>query len=289
MATAEENKIALLWPRVAEGSDSCEAEILLVRVELYKAFKMQSDFRVLMRNKVDTMLIEQGFQRTGVLNDTQRKDVGNMTGAQYICVSTVTKNGSKFHIESYLVNVETGQVTNPATRFADVQNHDYKILQVPCNQLVKEMLGEIGVAIKSSTKADSKQLPAGYVDLGLPSGTLWKTVNEDCGLITYDQAVNFYGSSLPTKEQWEELEDYCKWYGVDDGCIVIGRKGEYMFIPVAGYRWCDGSTTVELSRGYYWSSTPDGSGNAWFLYFGSSSLIICKSRHCNGRSVRLVK
>ncbi len=36
----------------------------------------------------------------------------------------------------------------------------------------------------------TKQVEEGYVDLGLPSGTLWKAENEDCGLITYDNAYN---------------------------------------------------------------------------------------------------
>lgn len=47
----------------------------------------------------------------------------------------------------------------------------------------------------------------GYVDLGLPSGTLWKTENEDCGLVTYDKAYELYGNSLPTYEQLKELND----------------------------------------------------------------------------------
>ena len=36
----------------------------------------------------------------------------------------------------------------------------------------------------------TKPAAEGYVDLGLPSGTLWKAENEDCGLITYDNAYN---------------------------------------------------------------------------------------------------
>ena len=42
--------------------------------------------------------------------------------------------------------------------------------------------------------------PAGYVDLGLPSGTLWKDKNEEGGFYTYDQAVSKFGNKLPTKD-----------------------------------------------------------------------------------------
>ena len=53
-------------------------------------------------------------------------------------------------------------------------------------------------------------IPAGYVDLGLPSGTLWKEQNEIDGFCTYEQAMALFGNDLPTKEQWEELILSCK-------------------------------------------------------------------------------
>ena len=137
-----EVKMALLQPRVAEGSDACRPiELNMVRGELRKAFGWQSDFQVLTRTDVDQMLKELGFQQSGMVNDAQRKKVGEMTGAQYICVSTITKDGTQLYIESYLVDVETGQMTNPATQFANVQNNDYGTLKEPCNELAREMLG----------------------------------------------------------------------------------------------------------------------------------------------------
>ena len=139
-----EVKMALLQPRVAEGSDACRPiELNMVRGELRKAFGWQSDFQVLTRTDVDQMLKELGFQQSGMVNDSQRKKVGEMTGAQYICVSTITKDGTQLYIESYLVDVETGQMTNPATQFANVQNNDYSTLQEPCNALAREMLGDL--------------------------------------------------------------------------------------------------------------------------------------------------
>ena len=39
-----------------------------------------------------------------------------------------------------------------------------------------------------------------YVDFGLPSGTLWKSVDEP-GLYTYDEATSKFGDQLPTNEQ----------------------------------------------------------------------------------------
>ena len=54
-----------------------------------------------------------------------------------------------------------------------------------------------------------------YVDLGLPSGTKWKTSNETTGyarvFYSYDEAVSEFGNRLPTREQFEELRRYCSW------------------------------------------------------------------------------
>lgn len=110
--------------------------------------------------------------------------------------------------------------------------------------------------------------PAGYVDLGLPSGTLWKDKNETGGFYTYDEAMSKFGNELPTKEQFEELKSSCKWTWTGNGYKVTGPSGESVALPAAGYR--DGSDVDDVgSYGGYWSSTPDGSGNPCYLNFYS--------------------
>ena len=86
-----------------------------------------------------------------------------------------------------------------------------------------------------------------YVDLGLPSGTLWKNANEggDNARYTYDEAVSRWGSKLPTKEQLVELKNKCRWKwttrkGVK-GYKVIGPNGKSIFLPATGYRDCNGN------------------------------------------------
>ena len=51
-----------------------------------------------------------------------------------------------------------------------------------------------------------------YIDLGLPSGTLWASdyekEDDNYLFLPYSRAAKF---SIPTQEQWEELRDCCKW------------------------------------------------------------------------------
>ena len=148
----------------------------------------------------------------------------------------------------------------------------------------------------NSETGDGEKTSTDYVDLGLPSGTKWKTVNETnpndkYNFYTYDEAVAAFGDKLPTKEQFLELKDNCTWTwnNTKKGYDVKGKNGNSIFLPAAGYRYCGGDVNYVSSNGYYWSSTPNGSGYAWSLYFYSDYEGIGLADHCVGRSVRLVQ
>lgn len=130
-------------------------------------------------------------------------------------------------------------------------------------------------------------VPAGYVDLGLPSGTLWKDKNES-GFYDYDAAVRSFGSKLPTKEQLEELKNSCQWTWTGSGYKVVGPSGASIVLPAAGLRNCDGDVGL-VGGGYYGSSTPIDSDDAWNLYFDSSEVSMDYGNRCDGLSVRLVQ
>jgi hypothetical protein len=130
----------------------------------------------------------------------------------------------------------------------------------------------------------------GFVDLGLPSGTLWKQYNEDCTntYYTYEGAFNQFGTNLPTKEQFEELQNMCSWYWRGSGYQVIGPNGYSIYLPAAGYRYCGGDVGSCGMGGYYWSSTSENSDTSWGLDFDSESYRLFNGGCCYGRSVRLV-
>lgn len=111
----------------------------------------------------------------------------------------------------------------------------------------------------------------GFVDLGLPSGTLWKEKNEE-GFYSYNQAVDTFGVQLPTKEQWAELKKRCKWKKLKSadggGYKVTGPNKKSIILPAPGY--CSGSTVVwETSRAHYWSSTSEDVWKAWEFMFST--------------------
>ena len=143
-----------------------------------------------------------------------------------------------------------------------------------------------------------------YVDLGLPSGTLWKTVNEknpkdEYNLYTYEEALEKYGDKLPTYEQLEELSDNCKWTwdSTKNGCIVVGPNGKSIFLPAVGKREPNGHFWGKGDYGLCWSFSPYKNDivYAWAIRFYPSEESSGITYMTNGLprldwlSVRLVK
>ena len=130
-----------------------------------------------------------------------------------------------------------------------------------------------------------------YVDLGLPSGTLWCAKNEggDHARYTYDEAISNFGSKLPTKEQLRELNYQCTWTWTGSGYKVVGPNGNSIYLPAAGYRDCYGHVFDVGSGGSFWSSTPYGLDKAYLLDFYSYIVDVGAYYRCRGRSVRLVQ
>ena len=110
-----------------------------------------------------------------------------------------------------------------------------------------------------------------------------------------------YSWTLPSAAQWQALIDYCDWTWTTDyeyngttmnGMLVTGRddtfeSGNSVFLPAAGY--CSGgNVSVQGDYGYYWSSTPDGSGRAYGLKFYPGRQFVYYYGRGNGFSVRAV-
>ena len=71
-----------------------------------------------------------------------------------------------------------------------------------------------------------------WVDLGLPSGTLWCDRDYEGAYLDYEALKNF-GDNLPSMEQWKELFDYCS-FGCDEASgtlYAVGSNGNKLLFP----------------------------------------------------------
>lgn len=112
-------------------------------------------------------------------------------------------------------------------------------------------------------QVQSQQKPRDYVDLALPSGTLWADKNIGANVLSDSgDAYNFVKSnrqpllkpaeSMPSRKQWAELMDpqNCKWKWCKRGSVlgfVVSsvRNNNYIFLPISGVSSC---------KGAYWTS-----------------------------------
>jgi hypothetical protein len=166
-----------------------------------------------------------------------------------------------------------------------------------------------------------------YVDLGLPSGTKWATMNVGANSIadygnyyqygkgandysvtsgesyyegeenplatSADTAAQVWGGSwhMPTQAQYQELIDECIWtWGTNNGVngYTVSKNGKSIFFPAAGgYDYGEGFDIGTI--GAYITSTPT-QGTCYYLYFGSSfkNSTACDDYLTSGYSVRPV-
>lgn len=168
---------------------------------------------------------------------------------------------------------------------------EYMSKEKPAGMVLLVTTGK-SVAEKEAIEAIEADLKRqGLVDLGLPSGTLWRNENEGGKNVhySYNEAVSKFGNKLPTKEQLEELKNQCTWTWTGSGYKVVGPNGNSIYLPAAGYRTCIDNVYSVGSLGYYWSSTPSDSVYAYRLCFDYYKVYTDDIHRCDGFSVRLVQ
>lgn len=154
--SAQTMKVALL--ETLNGDNSVQVkgiEMNMVRGELRKAISNQNGFQAFTRTDIDQLMKEHGFQNSGMVSDSQRKRLGEMSEADYICVSTLTKSNTDFYLEAYLIDIETGEISNSATQYGRLDGGTYANLFQICQDLSQELVGYVG-GLGSGSNSNAK-------------------------------------------------------------------------------------------------------------------------------------
>lgn len=229
---------------------------------------------------------EHSYERTGAVKDSEIAALGIQFGVNYVCVADISEVFGEKYISARLIDVETAEIVN---------THNVSGQMNSMNQCL-HMANEISQNLTKGTfaeQAESQRVEAeraererirkieeeklakerrlaelkaqGYVDLGLPSGTMWKSRNEN-GYYNYNHAIRNFGKNLPTKKQWEELYYHCKWSRNGWDYKITGDNGNYIILTTAG-KDLRGEEWLCGQCGFYWTSTPCSETAAWVLYF----------------------
>jgi uncharacterized protein (TIGR02145 family) len=112
-----------------------------------------------------------------------------------------------------------------------------------------------------------------------------KTVNDPCPS----------GYRVPTKAEWDGalknniLSNVGSWENSSTNYSCGKKIGDLLFLPAAGVRSnTNGALNLRGNSGFYWSSTEDGSTEAWILFFSSGNAFTYYYGRAYGRSVRCI-
>lgn len=135
---------------------------------------------------------------------------------------------------------------------------------------------------------DSAAVEPVFVDLGLPSGTLWKSHDEP-GFFSQSAKDSLYAGQLPTVLQFYELWTECTWTREQLGYRVEGKNGNHIMMP--SYAYC-ASNGREFALGQYTSYwlAPDSSSNTVYYVFANMKKVgLAINSFRTSRMVRLVQ
>jgi len=138
-ASAEEKrKVAVLQP---EGNAAVtNMNKANVRGALTEIIVKAGAYTAISRNHIDQMLKEQGFQRSEMADSSKAKELGQMLGADLICVTELLKEKGELNIECSIIDVETGEIANSASEF--LEDDSNASIRKAVEEIVNRMFGK---------------------------------------------------------------------------------------------------------------------------------------------------
>ncbi len=140
----------------------------------------------------------------------------------------------------------------------------------------------------SGSRANDGEQPGYSYFKESPNGSwsdAYKTGNDPCPA----------GFRVPSDEEWASVLAYNalkrigNWDNLPTNYTSGLFIGDKLFLPAAGVRYSyNGALGNRGSYGDYWSSTENGTNNAWYLYFDSSDAGTNYGNRSDGFSARCI-
>lgn len=290
-------KVAIL-PATDKTGDVKYAVKMLLTGSLTTAISETEGYEAYDRIDLGAVLDEHTFQRTGMVSDNEIRKIGEMTGASYVLVTEASLMDETCLVATAkIVNVESARIENSAVAIINVDPRQMeldcrqltnKLLRVnaqngaPSVSQSTTVFVDLGLSVKWATCNLGASKPEEYGNYYAWGETVSK------GLFTWDTYKWRRGNTLtkytgtdnkkrldpnddvatvklgekchiPTKQEWEELTNYCMWERVTQKG-VLGFKvtsyetGKSIFLPLAGFKK-DNEYILEGTFGLYGSSS----------------------------------
>ncbi len=134
----------LAIPNAVVGDDVPSTVSVPVADKIAEAIVSSKIFDVLDRAYVEQIMEEQNFQLSGIVSEDEIAKVGAFIGADYVCVSRVTRIEMIYSISSKIIEVETGKVAaQTSAEAAGTTMVIFNLASQVGNKLVASLGGEV--------------------------------------------------------------------------------------------------------------------------------------------------
>ena len=292
-----QKRVAVVPPTATEGVTPID--VAIVRGKLVEYISAMRGYEAFTRTDidqiVDQIIIEMDLYRSGMIKETERKQLGTLKGVNYILVSTLTYGKGRLNVEASLLSVETGKIENAVSQVINPEIPED--MENACKTLAEKLTGVYSTNNNNNINVQNKNntinfnISKDYVTI---NGITWAAKNagasnpEDNGnLYTWKQANTACPSGwrLPTQEELEKLKNAGSVWGTQNGKNgrYFGDNNNMLFLPAAGFRVL-GQTQHIGTVGYYWS----GAEQTYTLGISSSGVYLNRNVK-SYYSVRCVK
>lgn len=100
---------------------------------------------------------EQGYQRTGAVDDNELSRLGKQFGVQLVCVAEITEVFGENYVSARLIDVETAEILNTSNMNSALSNMDE--MKSVCSKLAKDLTAET-VQEKAAKEAERQRKQA---------------------------------------------------------------------------------------------------------------------------------
>ncbi len=97
---------------------------------------------------------EQGYQRTGAVDDNELSRLGKQFGVQLVCVAEITEVFGENYVSARLIDVETAEILNTSNMNSALSNMDE--MKSVCSKLAKDLTAET-VQEKAAKEAERQR------------------------------------------------------------------------------------------------------------------------------------
>lgn len=138
--------------------------------------------KIIERSNLESILEEQKFQSSGLVNEVTAKSIGMIAGVDFVCYGTLKDTGNSFMVNARIVDVETGELC--AISRTTVSKDEY------LSQQPQSAVASAKASVSSSPASKNTSTVSSAKTTGSNNSSAWKVVTrvnefDDCTYYTF--------------------------------------------------------------------------------------------------------